>query len=529
MLLPTTLLAQAVPSRPESGGRPIIRAVEIRRHGVFDSTEATNWIFRTANSLHATTRNNVIRRELLFRPGEPYDSARVAETARNLRSLGVFRSVDIDTMRTDSGLVARVVTRDGWSTRLDFRFKSTGDQIIFTAGILESNLFGTITEASVWYRKDPDRSSWVTTFRQPRLLWNAVGVGVRYDDRSDGRIISGTITQPFFSLSSPHGFQVDGEDRDERILRFFDGSDVARDTVRRRFVLGRAEYGVALRASPTGYLRVGINGQIRREDYLPEALHASTPFTRTLTGAIGGFAEWRLARYIVAQGFQGFGRQEDVDVSSFLRLGVNVAPRAFGYDRDGVGPNLSAQTGRSLGHGFIYLGAVASGLLSSAGLDSGQAQVSGTLVLQPGRRHVAVLHGSAGWQKNNRPGGEYDLGAGFGPRALRLHAFTGDRYVFSMAEYRWTAAEDLWGLVGVGLAGFVDHGGAWYDGTPRRTGWDAGFGLRLGPSRTPEPEAIRVDLAYRFASGPERAGWVLVIGKGFPFPLQLGRREQQWP
>ena len=34
-----------------------------------------------------------IRRELLFRPGEPYDSARVAESERNLRALGIFRRV----------------------------------------------------------------------------------------------------------------------------------------------------------------------------------------------------------------------------------------------------------------------------------------------------------------------------------------------------------------------------------------------------------------------------------------------------
>ena len=39
---------------------------------------------------------------------------------------GVFRRVQIDSVRTDSGLTMRVVTKDGWSTRADWRFRSVG-------------------------------------------------------------------------------------------------------------------------------------------------------------------------------------------------------------------------------------------------------------------------------------------------------------------------------------------------------------------------------------------------------------------
>ena len=53
--------------------------------------------------------------------------------------------------------------------------------------------------------------------------------------------------------------------------------------------------------------------------------------------------------------------------------------------------------------------------------------------------------------------------------------------------------------MGLGLAGFVDHGGAWYSGSRRRTGWDAGIGLRVGASRSTDTPALRFDLAHRFA------------------------------
>jgi hypothetical protein len=84
-------------------------------------------------------------------------------------------------------------------------------------------------------------------------------------------------------------------------------------------------------------------------------------------------------------------------------------------------------------------------------------------------------------------------------------------------------AEDFLGLVGLGVAGFVDHGGAWYAGTPRRLGWDAGMGLRLGASRASDTEALRFDLARRFGNDAQEAGWVVTVGKGFVFS-PVGKR-----
>lgn len=113
------------------------------------------------------------------------------------------------------------------------------------------------------------------------------------------------------------------------------------------------------------------------------------------------------------------------------------------------------------------------------------------------------------------------MGLGTGPRAFRSHAFTGDRSFYTTAEYRYVVKEEIWQLFGIGLAGFVDYGGAWYDGSPRRTGWDAGLGLRLGASRASGVEAIRIDLARRFATDVEGAGWVIAVGKGLTFSTNI--------
>jgi hypothetical protein len=232
---------------------------------------------------------------------------------------------------------------------------------------------------------------------------------------------------------------------------------------------------------------------------------------------VGPYLIWNRARFLVTRGYAGFGREEDVDLGLTLRVGLQAAPKLFGYERDGLGPEVSGRIGARLPGGFAHLDALATGLYTSAGLDSGSVQLGGTIVLQSNPRHMAALHLEGGWLKNPVPGEEFDLGLGSGPRAFGSHAFTGDRSIFASAEYRYTVVENLAGLVGLGVAGFVDYGGAWYSGSPRRTGWDAGVGLRVGASRSSDTPALRFDLARRFATDVEPAGWVLTVGKGFAF------------
>jgi hypothetical protein len=139
--LPAVLSAQSAADSgsaraPDPG---VIRAIRLERRDIFDPHERS-WLARLANALHFETRAPTVRRELLFHVGERYDSARVAESERNLRALGVFRKVQIDSVQTDSGVVMQVLTKDGWSTRADWRFRSAGGEVEFTIGMVEDNL-----------------------------------------------------------------------------------------------------------------------------------------------------------------------------------------------------------------------------------------------------------------------------------------------------------------------------------------------------------------------------------------------------
>lgn len=492
-----------------------VQRVIVVRHDVYDSAEATRWTRRVMNQLHVRTQQRVVERELLLHPGDVPDSARAAETARNLRRLQVFRDVTVDT--SADGRTVRVVTRDGWTTRPYANFRSTGGQRLLSIGILETNFLGLAATLDARYVQDPDRSLMRLAFGAPRLLSNRVSTGVFYNRLSDGYSYGGSIEKPFFSLSTRNASSVNVVDFRGRVLRFRDGrTGTPFDSLDRRFTLGTVSATHALRASPRGFVRVGALAQVRRDDFVPRGSGAA--FTTTTTGALVTYLDASRADFVVTRNFRMMGQPEDVDLSTTMRVGVALAPAALGYDRTQAGPVLFARTGARIPHGFVTLIGRANGLLRGAAVDTGTANVSVTAVMQPGPRHVLVGFSSYGWDKGPYPGEEFDLGFARGPRAFPLHAFTGDRQRYSMLEYRYTVLPAFLGNLAAGVAAFAETGGAWYAGSRPRDGQDAGVGLRFAPTRAAgSVGATRMDLVRRFATDRQPAGWLVVLGTGFTF------------
>lgn len=511
----SALAAQGV---PDSTVAPVIRGIELERHNVFDLSRTHAFYARWMNALHVVTRAGVIRDELLLAPGERYDSALAAETARNLRTLGIFQRAEVDTVTTDSGVVLRVVTQDGWSTKPSATFKSTGGEVSWSASLVEENLVGTNTHLMARYGVDPDRTSVLFYLSRPRLVAGRLGIVATYQDLSDGRLGAVQFGLPWLSLSARSLAQLTVQSADLRVLQFVGGlTGAAADTVGRRVVTIRTDLGRALQADPEGYLRLGLSLEARRDDF--RDYNAAPPFTNSWYGDLGATLELRRARYAVMQGFLSLTRDEDVDLSTIATAGIAVTPAGWGYQRTGIGPILRLHTGASLRRGFAYFDARGSGIFGPAGLDSGTASLAATLVLAPRPGHLLVAHADGGWKERPAPGDEFDLGLGFGPRAFPLHAFTGDREALFTVEYRVTALRDLLRLVDVGVALSADHGGAWFAGSAPRWGDNVGIGIRLGSVRATHPEATRFDLSWRFPNDVMKGGWVFSVGRGFTFPL----------
>jgi hypothetical protein len=510
-ILPATLVAAANASA-QGQTRPRVRAVILQRDAVFDSTEARFWAYRLANALHAETRPNVIRRELLIDVGDPYDADLVAESERNLRALGVFRDVRIDSQVTDSGVVLLVRTLDAWTTTVGMSVATSGSQSTIDLSLQETNLLGTRTVALLGYRNDVDRSSITFGFDTPRAIDNRIGLGATIIDRSDGSAGFGSLRLPFLSLSSRSGGSLTGSAIEGRILQFRDG--VVVDSLWRESALLRADGAYAVSAGPRGYVRLGMVGILRRDDIIALEDRDQIPSTQTVTA--GPYVSVRRPRFIRVRNVERIGRIEDVDLGAFGTLAVFAAPEAWGYDHNGVGGSLGVGIGTRIPFGFARFGVRGSMLQTSEGTDSATFDAAATLVGQRGERHLLVLHGSGGVQRNIVPGREFDLGLGSGLRAYPAHAFTGDRFFILAGEYRLLAWPRLFGLVGVGAAAFAGHAGAWDGGSTKRTGTEVGVGLRLASLR--EAGGIwRLDLSRRLAGSGFSGGLVASLGRGFVF------------
>src|SRR5206468_3066868 len=102
----------------------------------------------------------------------------------------------------------------------------------------------------------------ITTFQRPRLVAGKIGLAAQYEDRSDGRASFAQIAQPFYSLEAKSSWSLSGDTRRERILRFFQGSDVAGDTLQHRYSNLNAAVGWAPLATSRKYFRWGVTAQL---------------------------------------------------------------------------------------------------------------------------------------------------------------------------------------------------------------------------------------------------------------------------
>lgn len=513
------LQAQAADAGGPARPAPVIDTVIVVTTNVFDPQEAqTNVLFRIANAVHVTTAERIVRRELLFDGGDRYDSALVAETERNLRALGVFRWVSIDTVRIENGLAALVHTADGWSTQVNLSGQSTGGTFTWSAGVTERNFLGTANPVGIMFRQEPDRDAFTLLSGINRLFGTRVSAAGLYDDLSDGWVGRWEVGSPFRAFQDRHGVRISGEAASQRVFHYRVNAIAAVDTTRyhRRAFRHRVVAAFAPVATTDGYLRVGLAAQVKREEYRLEA-DTGLAIPDSVSATFAPFVEFRRANFKVVTHYNGFALQEDLDLSSWVRVAAWLAPSGLGYDGTGIGPLVEAGAGFGFPRGFLTLEARANGLYTSTGLDSGRVDVKLTFATQLVPRQATFLHVEAGLRHNPAPGAEFDLGHGVGPRGFTPHAFTGTRTVWGTVEHRVFLIDNLFHLLGFGFAAFVDYGGAWYPDQSTRAGGNIGFGIRTGSSRATGVNVGRIDLGYRFGDGWTGSRWVLSTGRGFTF------------
>jgi len=522
-----SVLVPAVSAQEVTPQAAVIDTIIIERENVFTEEEAaSSGIFRVMNKIHVTTQEFVIRDYLQFEAGEPFDSASVAESERQLRLRRLFREITMDSVRLDDGrLAVKVSSQDGWSLKPKFKFSvtSTGDWT-GTFGINEINLLGTGNQVYAAYVKELDRDGLNASALFTRIFgWN-FDAGGNYAGLSDGRNGNWLVGLPFRNTESSGSYQWDGLWADQDIIQYRVTSlpdTIVTDTItyRRDAFINTLKAGLASRNVTGNYLRWGADVDIRQEEfYLDPSAKGMVP--DSIYGTVSAWGEVSKVKFAQYRRFNGFGT-EDIDLSSTVRLTATLAPETFGWNSTGVGLGLKAATGFDgvvAGRGWVWASVDANYLWNAAVRDSGRVVVNLAAGFKPALRHSTAVQVQLGRMWNPKPGDEFDLGFENAPRGWAAHSFVGDKAWWAQIEHRFFAVDKFLNLVGIGFGAFFDYGGAWYDDQSSRTGGSVGAGLRLGSALSTVAMTGRADIAYKIGDNVTGNHWVFAFGSGFAFP-----------
>jgi len=147
-------------------------------------------------------------------------------------------------------------------------------------------------------------------------------------------------------------------------------------------------------------------------------------------------------------------------------------------------------------------------------------------------KHTAVGNFFIDFGENLDGDRQLTLGADTGLRGYEAFTFDGDKRIVLNLEERAHLVDDLFQLVSIGTAAFVDVGAASRQSLGSMLGndvyGDVGIGLRLGFPRATGSGIVRIDIAFPFRDGPDGSGAFeprIVFAAGQLFGARL-RSEQ---
>jgi len=188
------------------------------------------------NVFHATSKESVITRDLLFAEKELFDPSKLDESARNLRALRQLSLVLIVPIqsRIAGEVDILVIVRDVWSLRLNSNFQFEGTRLRYLLlNPSEENLLGTHTNVGGLLVLTQTNYSAGLVFGYPRIGGSRVAGSVnanlvfnRQTDQREGSFGSVFVGQPLYSTSTRWAWAAGFQWRKD-IFRAYEGGQPA--------------------------------------------------------------------------------------------------------------------------------------------------------------------------------------------------------------------------------------------------------------------------------------------------------------
>ncbi len=487
-----------------------IRSIAIEVQEVFDDNDIGS-IYRTANALKINTRVKIVRRELLFKEGEHFDSFRVSESERVLRAMRYLRRVDIVCTADGDNVDVRVVVQDTWTLIPQINYSSGTGNSRRSVGLVDSNLVGLGKRAEMLYEEQRNRRTLEAVWEDPRVLQSDYRLLAAYFNRNDGNRSVFSFGEPFRTLLDRESWGVTTDNSDTVGLLYQNGTEdyIYRQKVAEfssRYTVARGNPETDLRRYSLGYDYLEHRFyQATLDDYSAMDLNPGEvsndpgrlPSNRRFSGPVFNY-EHLTPNYVSMNYIDRFERVSDYDLGGRYSLNFMFAPTILGSNEDTLLFSGSASQNIDLGNeSFIRSEVGVATRYSTSGLaDSllrfegkyynvlGQKYINGMFV----GRHTLATNFFVDDGINLDGDRQFLVGGDNVLRGYATNAFSGDKRYGLNLEDRVHFVDDMFHLISLGGAAFFDAGGATNSSLASlardHTYSDVGLGLRFAFPRS---------------------------------------------
>ncbi len=482
----------------------IVGNIVLIKKDVFDLTDEreNNFLYRLVNKLHIITKDQVIEKQLLLKPGDLYSKRLSDESERILRKNRYLFDVAITPTAIHDGVVdLSVETRDVWTLKPSLSISRKGGEDKTVLGVHELNLLGRGQTIRIERIEDVDRSSNTFQFGDANFGDSWVSTDLLLADSSDGHTKFLAIIRPFYALNTTWSAGVTAFDNDQRSTLYDLGDAAAEYQHERERFTAFGGWSAGLRDGwVTRYTAGVVLDDNRFSEVIDGTLPAAIPEDRNLVYPFLGIE-------LLQDQFETTRNREQIGETEDFFTGTRFSAR-LGYSSENIGADRDALLyWASYSHGFgdidktaLLVSTWASGREENSGSANALVGISARYYSQQSKKRLffATIRGVHG--HNLDLDNPVELGGDNGLRGYPLRYQSGDASFLFTVEQRYFWDWYPFRLFRVGGAIFFDVGRTWGDNPVggESAGWlrDVGFGFRFAPTRTGTRKILHLDIAF---------------------------------
>jgi len=506
--------AAKIPSFAElEAAGAVIGEVRVDTRNIFDLTDEkeNGVLYRAANAIHIRTQAWVVRRQLLFKPGERVSVRLIEETERLMRSNRIFYDVSIAPVGYRDGVVdIEIRTLDTWTLEPGGSASRAGGVNKTGAAVLDTNALGTGVLIGASRFTDADRKGTQYRVSMPHAFDGWTAIDYSHSQLSDGENRAASIARPFYALDTrwAAGFSTSTDTRIDSL--FSNGAKVAQFRHKQDSAETFGGWSAGLVNHWTHRYSVGLSylkDTYTSEPDLPTPLPPlQIPPDETL---VSPFFRYEL----VHDNYEKVKNRDLIERPEYFAMGTQSKVQ-LGRALTGLGStqnlwlySAGASDGFRLPSNWVLLGSASvTGQTGYAPLDRQLASGSIRFYGHAESRTLTFVSLSGDALKDSNASSQLTLGGDTGLRGYPRSYQTGDRRALLNVEERVYTDWYPFRLFRVGGAVFYDWGRAWSGPaeSPSSARWlsDVGFGLRILSARSSFGNVLHVDFAFPLNRDP---------------------------